>query len=90
MTGTIRRVVTGHDSNGRAIVVSDGPAPFVHVNPLIPGWQSTDVWRTDDAPASIPATPGRPHSGRGDSCRPRTPRCCASITFRPRPRPCAA
>ena len=54
----IRRVVTGHDENGRAIVVSDGPAPFVHLNPLLPGWQSTDIWRTDGAPASIPATPG--------------------------------
>ena len=58
MAGTIRRVVTGHDENGRAIVVSDGPAPFVHHNPLLPGWQSTDIWRTDGAPASIPATPG--------------------------------
>ena len=37
MTGTIRRVVTGHDENGRAVVVSDGPAPFVHVNPLLAG-----------------------------------------------------
>ena len=57
MSGTIRRVVTGHDENGRAIVVSDGPAPFVHLNPLLPGWQSTDIWRTDGAPASISATP---------------------------------
>ncbi len=53
----IRRVVTGHDATGRAIVVSDGPAPFVHANPLLPGWQSTDIWRTDGAPASIPAMP---------------------------------
>ena len=57
MSGTIRRVVTGHDENGRAIVVSDRPAPFVHLNPLLPGWQSTDIWRTDGAPASISATP---------------------------------
>ena len=58
MAGSIRRVVTGHDKNGRAIVVSDGPAPFVHHNPLLPGWQSTDIWRTDATPASIPSTPG--------------------------------
>jgi len=58
MTGAIRRVVTGHDENGRAIVVSDGPAPFVHVNPLLAGWQSTDIWRTDGTPATIAATPG--------------------------------
>ena len=24
----VRRVVTGHDENGKAIVLSDGPAPF--------------------------------------------------------------
>jgi hypothetical protein len=25
MSGSIRRIVTGHDSNGKAIVISDGP-----------------------------------------------------------------
>jgi hypothetical protein len=28
----IRRVVTGHDKNGKAIVLSDGPVPTVHKN----------------------------------------------------------
>jgi hypothetical protein len=27
MTHQIRRVVTGHDEKGRAVVISDGPAP---------------------------------------------------------------
>ena len=36
MATTVRRVVTGHDKNGKAIVVSDGPVP-VHANPLRPG-----------------------------------------------------
>ena len=32
MVQPIRRVVTGHDDRGRAVVVSDGPAPSVHIN----------------------------------------------------------
>lgn len=54
---SIRRVVTGHDSNGKAVIVSDGPAPFVHNNPLRPGYASTDIWRTHEMPAVIRATP---------------------------------
>ena len=53
----IRRVVTGHDAQGKAIVVSDGPAPLVHTNPLRPGYASTDIWRTHEMPAAIAATP---------------------------------
>lgn len=53
----VRRVVTGHDEQGRSIVVDDGPAPFVHVNPMDPEWCSTDVFRTDGAPARIVARP---------------------------------
>ncbi len=57
-TGTnIRRVVTGHDASGKAVIVSDGPAPFVHTNPLRPGYASTDIWRTHEMPAVIRATP---------------------------------
>ncbi len=58
MANQVRRVVTGHDERGKAIVISDGPAPFVHVNAANPEWYSTDVWRTRDTPARIvPATP---------------------------------
>jgi hypothetical protein len=31
MAKPVRRVVTGHDANGKAIVISDAPAPFVHL-----------------------------------------------------------
>jgi hypothetical protein len=51
MTKPVRRVVTGHDAQGRAVVVSDGPAPFVHVNALDPDWHSTVLGdRAADAP----------------------------------------
>ena len=36
MVGEIRRVVTGHDDKGNATVLSDGPAPFIHINPKNP------------------------------------------------------
>jgi quercetin dioxygenase-like cupin family protein len=63
MTKPVRRVVTGHDAQGRSIVVSDGPAPFVHVNPKHPDWYSTDVFRTDTTPAAIAARPGETTEG---------------------------
>ena len=44
MARQVRRVVTGHDRDGKAIVISDGPAPFVHVNAVNPEWYSTDIW----------------------------------------------
>jgi mannose-6-phosphate isomerase-like protein (cupin superfamily) len=55
MTKPVRRVVTGHDRSGKAIVISDGPAPFVHINAINPEWYSTDIWRTNDAPTPIPS-----------------------------------
>jgi len=55
MTHQIRRVVTGHDEKGRAIVISDGPAPSVHVNKNERDWFSVDIWRTHETPARIVA-----------------------------------
>jgi mannose-6-phosphate isomerase-like protein (cupin superfamily) len=55
MPRPVRRVITGHDEHGKAIVVSDGPAPFVHVNPREPEWYATDIFRTGEAPARIAA-----------------------------------
>jgi len=57
MPNAVRRVVTGHDEQGRSIVVEDSAAPFVHVNPLDPEWYSTDVFRTEGAPARIVGRP---------------------------------
>lgn len=55
--GMVRRVVTGHDASGKAVVVSDAPAPFMHRSPARPGFWSNDIWRTDGTPAVIRATP---------------------------------
>src|ERR1700750_3330583 len=49
MTVHIRRVVTGHDQVGRAIVVADGIAD--QVSSARPGHSSADIWATDSFPA---------------------------------------
>lgn len=53
MVKQVRRVVTGHDENGKAIVISDGPAPYVHLNAADPEWYSIDIFRTNETPARI-------------------------------------
>ena len=60
--GQVRRVVTGHDKNGKAIVVSDGPAP-THSNPLRPGQLSHEIWKTNASPIPIGRTEPDPIAG---------------------------
>lgn len=49
----IRRVVTGHDSAGRAIVTDDGGLPTVIDIDAIPGTRFHEVWSTDATPVVI-------------------------------------
>src|SRR6478672_4638535 len=48
----IRRVVTGHDEQRRAVVVMDGPAANVLHRPGRPGVALTDLWATG-TPAAL-------------------------------------
>lgn len=52
MLRPVRRIVTGHDAQGRSIVLSDAVSPHVLENPVRPGRGLTDLWRTDAVPAS--------------------------------------
>jgi mannose-6-phosphate isomerase-like protein (cupin superfamily) len=52
MIQRIRRVVTGHDAQGRSVIQSDGPATSVKEIPSFPGLALTDLWETASAPAS--------------------------------------
>ena len=52
MSHAIRRVVTGHDDAGRAIVESDGAAPNVKIRQGA-GFISTLLWVTDETPARV-------------------------------------
>lgn len=60
MSGFIRRVVAGHDKDGKAVVLSDGLASVVKTNPLRPGHRSTDIWKTSAMPVIIKADEADP------------------------------
>ena len=54
----IRRVTTGHDARGRAVVVSDEAVAPVTAS-LTPGWEHHQLWGTDER-ASFPDDGSRP------------------------------
>lgn len=56
----VRRVVTGHDDTGKAIVLSDGTPPNVIRPEHQPGLAFHELWHTDAAPAPITATEPEP------------------------------
>jgi mannose-6-phosphate isomerase-like protein (cupin superfamily) len=49
----IHRVVTGHDSEGRSIVSSNGPLTNVFNLDIIPGLVLHEVWNTTQTPTTI-------------------------------------
>jgi mannose-6-phosphate isomerase-like protein (cupin superfamily) len=50
-----RRVVTGHDSEGRARIIEDGPSPAMLTVGARPGYRNTNMWRTVGGPTPIAA-----------------------------------
>jgi hypothetical protein len=59
-TGQVRRIVTGHDAQGRAVVQEDGPPPRVvriggEIGPLF-----HEIWNTRETPARIDGSSGEP------------------------------
>lgn len=53
MARPVRRLITGHDENGKAICIEDGPAANVLERPNRPGVALTNIWQTDTAPADV-------------------------------------
>jgi mannose-6-phosphate isomerase-like protein (cupin superfamily) len=49
----IRRIVTGHDSHGRATVISDAPSPHIRTSPARDGVAYTNIWQTNRMPVPI-------------------------------------
>jgi quercetin dioxygenase-like cupin family protein len=47
----IRRIVTGHDASGKAVIIADGPTPGVKTTPNRPGVIFHNMWTTTSAPA---------------------------------------
>ncbi len=70
MTGFVRRVVTGHDDKGNAVVISDGIAPSVRANPFVPGMRSSDIWKTTAMPVPLTRTEPDPTTGPRDFVSP--------------------
>ena len=52
MIWRVRRVLTGHDADGKSIIVADGLAPNVKEMASMPGLALTDLWETTAAPAT--------------------------------------
>ena len=50
---SIHRVVTGHNTQGRAVVASQGPLPTVVEIAAIPGTVFHEVWSTSQSPAVV-------------------------------------
>jgi hypothetical protein len=56
----VRRVVTGHDANGAAIIQSDGPAERVFDKLGQEGLVFHELWNTQESPARIDRASGEP------------------------------
>jgi mannose-6-phosphate isomerase-like protein (cupin superfamily) len=52
MIWRVRRVLTGHDAEGRSTFIADGAAPNMKEMPSFPGLALTDLWETKGAPAT--------------------------------------
>lgn len=50
----IRRVVTGHDADGKAVITSDGIVQALYSRPDAPGRGMADIWKGD----RLPVPPG--------------------------------
>jgi hypothetical protein len=59
MIWRVRRVLTGHDAEGRSTIIADGVAPNIKEMPSFPGLALTDLWETASAPAD--------NDGHGDA-----------------------
>lgn len=53
MARKFRRVVTGHDADGKAVCVSDQEATAILQRPARPGVTLTNLWRTTATPAEF-------------------------------------
>jgi quercetin dioxygenase-like cupin family protein len=61
-SSTPRRIVTGHDEQGRSVVLSDGPTPTSRDLPT--GVRFHEIWATADTPVAIdPAERSEPTEG---------------------------
>ena len=71
MAKSVRRVVTGHDGNGKAIVLTDGEPPVVTTSPLQKGLAFHEIWNTQSMPAPIAPAFEEPTTRHKDTAPPK-------------------
>jgi quercetin dioxygenase-like cupin family protein len=67
----VRRVVTGHDGQGKAVVLADGEPPVIVRSPVQAGLAFHEIWNTDGMPALIESTFEEPTRKHADTAPPR-------------------
>jgi len=67
----IRRVVTGHDRSGKAVVLSDGAPPHVTRPPGQPGLAFHELWNTAQTPVTLGFDEPEPTDRHRDTAPPR-------------------
>ncbi len=60
LTGPTRRIVTGHNASGQAIIQEDGPVPRYQKIGGESGPMFHEVWNTTETPVRIDAASGEP------------------------------
>jgi len=86
MAGSVRRVVTGHDPNGKSVVLSDGPPPQHHAmhGPGV-GADFFEIWNTPDPVPQLTSVPHAEPNARDFTIIRRPGICCGSSrSIRPR------
>lgn len=53
MLKPVRRIVTGHNAQGRSVFIADGPAPDAYPAAATPAMMISLLWRTTTSPASF-------------------------------------
>lgn len=66
----IRRIVTGHDQDGKAVVLSDGALPHVTRPSTQPGLAFHEIWNTNRMPMSLGFTEAEPTDQHRDTAPP--------------------
>lgn len=56
----VRRIVTGHNAEGRSVIVSDAASPHAMALAGVSDFGVTDIWKTEGSPAS--------NAGSADPC----------------------
>jgi hypothetical protein len=79
---TVRRVVLGEDSAGKAVVISDGASPREMTLQHTPGFVSAPIWTTADVP-SMPHNGTDPMAAHGTLLQPPGGSTFMLITFPP-------